>query len=36
MQRFDLRISDAQRKQEGDRTEALVFRLNGTDPSSQE
>ncbi|HIW18727.1 MAG TPA: sugar O-acetyltransferase [Candidatus Faecalicoccus intestinipullorum] len=36
MQRFDLRISDAQRKQEGDRTKALVFRLNGTDPSSQE
>ncbi len=36
MRQFDLRIPDAKRKQEGDRTEALVYRLNGTDPSSQE
>ena len=29
MRQFDLRIPDAKRKQEGDRTEALVYRLNG-------
>ncbi len=34
--RVDLRISDPERKKESDRTEKLVYRINHTEPFSEE